>query len=217
MLAGLCTSRADDAPDSPGDLYEVNSRELSLVERARAGDEQAFEALIQRYRRIAYITIFKITRHHEDAEDTLQDAILNVYTHLEGFEGKSRFGTWFVAIAANQALMYLRRKRTRERCIPRLAQETEELLLPNLPDERPGAEEEMQQLELACAIRCAAGRLPQSLQATFLMRFVEELSTQQTAEELNVSPSAVKSRIARAKRRLRRELGNYLSLTGCDG
>jgi RNA polymerase sigma-70 factor, ECF subfamily len=113
--------------------------------------------------------------------------------------------------------MCLRRRRTHERCIPRYAQEIEELLLPNLPDGRPGAEKEIQQLELAYAIRCAARRLPQPLQAAFQKRFVEELSTQKTAENLNVTLSAVKSRISRAKRHLRRELKQYLSLTGNDG
>jgi RNA polymerase sigma-70 factor, ECF subfamily len=88
-------------------------------------------------------------------------------------------------------------------------EETEEFLLPNLPDKRPDAEGEIQQLELAYAIQCATRRLPQLLRVAFRKRFVDEMSTDETAEELNLSAAAVKSRILRAKLHLRRELGKY--------
>jgi RNA polymerase sigma-70 factor, ECF subfamily len=219
MLAGRGTSRDEDIVVLciPGELQEgIGRGEISLVERARAGDDRAFEALIQRHREKAYISIYKITRHREDAEDALQNAILKVYTHLAGFQGRSQFGTWFIAIAINQALMCLRRRRTQQSRSPRCAEDTEELLLPNLPDERPDAEEELQQLELAYAIRCATRRLPRLLQVAFRKRFVDEMSTEETAEELNLSAEAVKSRILRAKRYLRRELGKYRSSTMDD-
>jgi RNA polymerase sigma-70 factor, ECF subfamily len=219
MLAGCGVSINENIGvlHIPGKLQKVISRgELSLVERARAGDDQAFEALIKRYRRNAYISIYKITRHREDTEDALQDAILKVYTHLTGFQGRSQFGTWFIAIAINEALMCLRRRRTQQSHSPGCTEETEDLLLPNLPDERPDAEEEIQQLELAHAIRCAARRLPQPLQVAFRKRFVDEMSMEEMAKELNLSASAVKSRILRAKRHLRRKLGKYRSSARAD-
>jgi RNA polymerase sigma-70 factor, ECF subfamily len=215
MLAGHCASRNEDGLHIPATLHEMISPEPSLVESARAGDHQAFEALIQRYRRRAYITIYKITRHREDTEDVLQDAILKVYKHLAEFQGRSQFGTWFLAIAVNQALMCLRRRHRQLGRLPTCAEETEELLS-SLPDGRPGAERETQQLELASAIRCAVGRLPKPLRVAFRKRFVDEMSTEETAEELNLSTAAVKSRISRAKRHLRRELENHRSSTGDD-
>ena len=93
------------------------------------------------------------------------------------------------------------------------AEETAELLLHNLPDKRLDAEEEIQQLELAYAIRCATRRLPQALRVAFRKRFVYEMSTVETAVELKLSAAAVKSRISRAKRHWRRELGKYRSST----
>jgi RNA polymerase sigma-70 factor, ECF subfamily len=216
MLAGHCSSIDKDALGIPSTLQEAISSELSLVERARSGDDQAFEALIQRYRRRAYTAVYKITRHREDTEDVLQDAILKVYTHLAGFQGKSQFGTWFVAIASNEALMCLRRRRRQERCLPRFGEEAEEWLLPNLPDNRPDAEKAIQQLEIAYAIRWATKRLTPSLRAAFRKRFFDGMSMEETAEELNVSAAAVKSRISRAKIHLRRELKRYLCLAGDD-
>jgi RNA polymerase sigma-70 factor, ECF subfamily len=214
MLTGRGASRDEDivALRIPGELQErIGGGEISLVERARAGDDGAFEALIQRHKKKAYISIYQITRHREDTEDALQNAILKVYTHLAGFQGRSQFGTWFIAIAINQALMCLRRRRTQQSYTPRCAEETEELLLPNLPDGRPDAEEEIQQLELAYAIRCATRRLPKPLRVAFRKRFVDEMNTEETAEELNLSAGAVKSRVLRAKRYLRRELRKYRS------
>jgi RNA polymerase sigma-70 factor, ECF subfamily len=93
------------------------------------------------------------------------------------------------------------------------AEETKELLFINLPDERRDAEEEIQRLELAHAIRRATGRLPQALRVAFRKRFVDEISTKETAKELKLSAVAVKSRIFRAKRNMRRELGKYRSST----
>jgi RNA polymerase sigma-70 factor, ECF subfamily len=212
MLAGRGASRDEDivALRIPGELQEgIGRGEISLIERARAGDDRAFEALIQRHKEKAYISIYKITRHREDTEDALQNAILKVYTHLAGFQGRSQFGTWFIAIAINQALMCLRKRHAQQSRSLMCTEETEEFLLPNLPDKRPDAEGEIQQLELAYAIQCATRRLPQLLRVAFRKRFVDEMSTDETAEELNLSAAAVKSRILRAKLHLRRELGKY--------
>jgi RNA polymerase sigma-70 factor, ECF subfamily len=220
MFASHGISRDKDviALRTPGKLHEVITySENALVERACTGDDQAFEALIQRHKKRAYITVYKITRHREDAEDALQDAILKVYTHLAGFQGRSHFGTWFIAIAVNQALMCLRRRRTQLRRSPWYAPETEEFLLPNLPDKRSGADKELQQRELAYAIRCATRQLPQPLRVAFRRRYVDEMSTEQTAEELKLSVAAVKSRVMRAKRHLRRDLENYRSSNRDDG
>jgi RNA polymerase sigma-70 factor, ECF subfamily len=198
----------------PDDLQEgIGRGEISLVDRARAGDERAFEALIQRHKNKAYRSIYRITRHREDTEDVLQDAILKVYTHLARFEGRSQFGTWFISIAVNQALMCLRRRRAQQSRLPMCTEETEKFLTPNLPDVRPDAEEEIKHRELAYAIRRAASRLPLQLRGAFRRRFVDEMSTEEMAEELNLTAAAVKSRIFRAKRHLRRELGKYRSST----
>jgi hypothetical protein len=81
-----------------------------LVERAKNGDSHAFEILIQRYDRKIFHAVLRITANREDAEDVMQETRAKAYTHLAGFEGRSRFGTWFTSIAINQALMCLRKR-----------------------------------------------------------------------------------------------------------
>jgi RNA polymerase sigma-70 factor, ECF subfamily len=217
MDASRSASRDQDitAFRNPGPFEEsINRGDSSLIELALAGDVQAFEALILRHRKRAYRSIHRITRHHEDTEDVLQDATLKVYMHLAGFEGRSQFGSWFIAIAINQALMLLRRRSMRESHSPRFAEETEESFPPDVPDNRPDAEAEIEHLELAYAIRRAARRLPHPLRVVFRKRFVDQMSTEETAEALNLSAAAVKSRVLRAKRHLRRQLGTYRGSSG---
>src|SRR6187401_3797572 len=84
--------------------------EASLVDRARGGDDSAFEALVGQYQRKIYRLARNITQNDEDAEDVLQDAFLKAYTNLDKFHGDSKFYTWIVRIAVNEALMKLRKR-----------------------------------------------------------------------------------------------------------
>src|SRR5215468_8351877 len=86
--------------------------ETALVARAKAGDTAAFSELVSRYEKKIYRLAKNITRHDEDAEDVLQDAFLKAYEHLDRFEGNSKFYTWLVRIAVNEALMKLRKRKT---------------------------------------------------------------------------------------------------------
>src|SRR5882672_8882158 len=85
--------------------------EGTLVERARAGDSAAFTELVNRYERKVYRLAKHITQNDEDAEDVLQDAFLKAYEHLDTFKGDSKFYTWIVRIAVNEALMRLRKRK----------------------------------------------------------------------------------------------------------
>src|SRR5229473_8295929 len=91
--------------------------EAPLVAKARAGDSQAFTDLVNQYQRKIYRLAKHITQNDEDAEDVLQDAFLKAYQHLPTFQGNSRFYTWLVRIAVNEALMKLR-KRKSDRTVP---------------------------------------------------------------------------------------------------
>jgi RNA polymerase sigma-70 factor, ECF subfamily len=82
-----------------------------LVAAAKKGDTAAFEELVNRYESKIFRLTMNITGNHEDAEDAMQDAFLKAYSHLDGFQGDSRFYTWLVRIAANEALMRLRKRR----------------------------------------------------------------------------------------------------------
>src|SRR6266540_735920 len=92
-------------------VSETVSDELALVEAARAGDTSAFEELVRRYDRNVFRIAQHITQNREDAEDVVQDAFVKAYTNLKQFQGQSKFYTWLVRIAVNEALMKLRRRR----------------------------------------------------------------------------------------------------------
>src|SRR5215475_2785010 len=91
--------------------------EADLVAKAKAGDQQAFSTLVSQYERKIYRLAKHITQNDEDAEDVLQDAFLKAYEHLDSFKGDSKFYTWIVRIAVNEALMRLR-KRKSDRTVP---------------------------------------------------------------------------------------------------
>ena len=85
--------------------------ELALVQAAKGGDVEAFEDLVRRYDRNVFRIAQHITQNREDAEDVVQDAFLKAYSNLHQFQGQSKFYTWLVRIAVNEALMRLRRRR----------------------------------------------------------------------------------------------------------
>src|SRR5437667_3729120 len=90
---------------------EPISDEMALVQAAKAGDVEAFEELIRRYDRNVFRIAQHITQNREDAEDVVQDAFFKAYSNLAQFQGQSKFYTWLVRIAVNEALMKLRRRR----------------------------------------------------------------------------------------------------------
>ena len=92
----------------PADLFD----ETALVERARAGDAAAFTELVEKYERKIYRLAKHITQNDEDAEDVLQETFLKAYSHLDSFAGQSKFYTWIVRIAVNEALMKLRKRKS---------------------------------------------------------------------------------------------------------
>ena len=93
-------------------VVEAPSDELDLVARAKTGDSAAFSVLINRYEGKIFRLAMNITQNREDAEDVLQEAFFKAYEHLDQFQGNSKFYTWIVRIAVNQALMKLRKRKT---------------------------------------------------------------------------------------------------------
>jgi RNA polymerase sigma-70 factor (ECF subfamily) len=96
----------------PVEIPDIVDDELELVVRARAGDSTAFSALLRRYEGKIFRLAMNITQNREDAEDVLQEAFFKAYEHLDQFQGNSKFYTWIVRIAVNQALMKLRKRKS---------------------------------------------------------------------------------------------------------
>jgi RNA polymerase sigma-70 factor (ECF subfamily) len=189
---------------------EPVSDELTLVQAAKSGDVSAFEELVRRYDRNVFRIAQHITQNREDAEDVVQDAFLKAYSNLAQFQGQSKFYTWLVRIAVNEALMKLRRRRP-ERAVS-LDEEvkTEEDSVPReVADWSPNPEQQYSQAELREILSRTIQGLPPGFRTVFVLRDVEGLSTEETAEALDLSIPAVKSRLLRARLQLRERLSRY--------
>lgn len=180
-----------------------------MVAAAKGGDVSAFEELVSRYERKILRLTWNITGNREDAEDAMQDAFLKSYSHLDTFQGDSRFYTWLVRIAANEALMKLRKHRPGEFSIDEALPGDEDLMPRELDDWGPSPEQRYAQEELRRILDEAVGKLDPDFRIVFVLRDVEELSTEETANLLGISLPAVKSRLLRARLKMRQKLNRH--------
>ncbi len=185
----------------------VEKDEFALVTEAKAGSYAAFEELVNRYEKKIYRLGMNITGNPEDAEEVLQETFLKAFQHLPEFREDSRFYTWIVRIAVNEGLMKLRKRRS-DKSVPMEDSVDEEgAVMPReVADWRPNPEQQLAQAELESILNNAARSLPPTFRTVFFLRDVEGLSTQETAELLNLTVSAVKARLFRARLQLRDEL-----------
>src|SRR6516164_1919351 len=191
-------------------VEEPAGDELRLVHAAKAGDIGAFEELVNRYDRNVFRIAQHITQNREDAEDVLQDAFLKAYQNLEQFQGNSKFYTWLVRIAVNEALMRLRRRRNDRTVSLDEDVETEDGAIPReVADWSPNPEQLYGTSELGDILKKTIQGLSPGFRTVFVLRDVEGLSTEETAEMLGLSVPAVKSRLLRARLQLRERLTKY--------
>ena len=184
--------------------------ELALVRAAKSGDISAFEQLVKRYDRNVFRLAQHITQNREDAEDVVQEAFLKAYQHLNGFQEQSKFYTWLVRIAVNESLMKLRKRRADKTVSLDQEIETEDNSMPRVvTDWSPNPEQVYGQAELNRNLARTIGGLPGGFRTVFVLRDVEGLSTEETAEALQLSVPAVKSRLLRARLQLRERLNRY--------
>lgn len=191
--------------------------DAELLAAVHRGDEQAFDAFVERYGRRLLAFGKRMCGHVEDGEDVFQDTLLAAYEGLNGLRDPGALRTWLFKVAANACRM--RRRKTGPR---------HEVQLDPAPGEGRFAHGQRQPREIADASRrpdreaalselqqsiaAALQRLPPEQRLVVLLRDVEGLSTHQAAEALSLSPSAVKMRLHRARAALRRDLGENFSL-----
>jgi RNA polymerase sigma-70 factor (ECF subfamily) len=184
--------------------------DVALIERVRRGDVSAYDTLVRKYERQIFRIAQHVTQNREDAEDVMQDAFLKAYEKLDQFQGNSKFYTWLVRIAVNESLMRLRKRRTGRLVSIDEDLQTEEGSMPrDFADWEPNPEQNYSQAELAEILRKTIQGLPQGFRVVFVLRDVEGLSTEETAETLGLSIPAVKSRLLRARLQLRERLTRY--------
>jgi RNA polymerase sigma-70 factor (ECF subfamily) len=191
--------------------------ESALVARAKGGDADAFSELVRHYDRRVFRMAKQITQNDDDAEDVLQETFLKAYTHLDDFQGNSKFYTWVVRIAVNEALMKLRKRRS-DRTVPldEPIDTGEDEMVREIAvwDENP--EDTYSRDELAELLDQAIQSLKPTYRTVFILRDIEEMSIEETAEALGLSISAVKSRLLRARLQLREKLTRQFRRKGDD-
>ncbi|MEO8727595.1 MAG: sigma-70 family RNA polymerase sigma factor [Acidobacteriaceae bacterium] len=191
-------------------IGEDTGEELALVTAAKGGDVGAYEQLVRKYDRNVFRIANHITQNREDAEDVVQDAFLKAFQHLDRFQGNSKFYTWLVRIAVNEALMRLRKRRNAKTVSIDEDVETEEGSMPReVADWSPNPEQQYGSSELKEILTKTINGLSPGFKTVFVLRDIEGLSTEETAEALGLSVPAVKSRLLRARLQLRDRLNRY--------
>ncbi|MGH9487419.1 MAG: sigma-70 family RNA polymerase sigma factor [Terriglobales bacterium] len=190
--------------------------ESELIRRAQGGDLAAFEVLVGRYEHRIFRLAQRLMGNEADAEDVLQETFLKVFTKLHQFQQQSRLYTWIVRIAVNQALMKLRRRRSNLVPLDEEIATEEGPIARDFADLRPGPEQQLQTSELGAILQRSLESLSLPYRLVFQLRDVEELSTAETAEALQISEAAVKSRLLRARLQLRENLKSHLGWQGSE-
>jgi RNA polymerase sigma-70 factor (ECF subfamily) len=189
-----------------------NSDDQVLAERLQAGDQTAYAELVELHAGPVYRLALRLMGNETDAEDVLQETFLSAFKAIDRFEGRSSLSTWLYRIANNAALMRLRRNEPDQVSIDEPIERDDGDVMPRqffdfccLP------EEDFMREEARAEMQRAIEELSPTLRSVFVMRDIEGLSTQETAETLDLSVSAVKSRLMRARLQLRERLSVYFA------
>ena len=196
---------------------QASADETTLVAQSREGDTAAFGELVRRYEGKIFRLAQHVTQNREDAEDVLQETFMKAYEHLDQFQGNSKFYTWIVRIAVNQALMKLRRRKTdKSVSLDETIDTGEDTMVREIAawDEDP--EQRFSRDELGGILDTAVQSLEPPYRSVFTLRDIDELSTEETAEALGLSVPAVKSRLLRARLQLREKLTRNFKRKGDD-
>src|SRR6202451_4020491 len=188
----------------------VASDDLDLVHASKNGDIAAFEQLVKRYDRRSSDIAQSITHNREDSQEAVQDAFFKAFQNLGEFREESKFSTWLIRITLNQSLMKLRKQRaTKEASVNEDFQAEADILPIEVTDWAPNPEQLYWASELRDILIKCLEKLSPILQTVFVLRDIEGLTIEQTAEVLNVSQTAVKARLWRARMQLRESLTKY--------
>lgn len=181
--------------------------DLSLVRRICAGERHLFHQLVRRYERFLYRAALAITHNPADAEDVVQETLLRAYEHLEQYRGEARFASWLTQIALNTARMKLRKEHASQWESLDEPVETEDGVVPReVAEWRENPEEQLSRQEREEVLHQALQGLPRGYREVIVLRDMQLLSTQETAEALGLSLANVKTRLSRARLQLRERL-----------
>jgi RNA polymerase sigma-70 factor (ECF subfamily) len=183
----------------------VRDDDSPLVERAKAGDEAAFEALVRRHQDRAFAVALRLVRQREDALDIAQEAFVRAYQSLPGFKGEARFSTWLHRIVVNLGLDHLRRRTTRdagEYQDSRALEDAARDVVAPTPDPQEAAEAK----ETRRQIQEGLAALPPEQRLVLLLREIDGLSYKEIAQSMRCSIGTVMSRLHYARRKMQARL-----------
>ncbi len=181
------------------------SESEALVDALKRGDEAAFKTLVRRYAPRLYPVARRFTGNHQDAQDCLQEAFLQVHRKIDQFEGRAALGTWLHRIVINAALTAIRARRDDEESLDALQPQFDrfDLLIGPTVEPPASAEDLLQRAGTRRAVRQAIDQLPASYRSVLLLRDIEGYDTRETAALLGIGVSAAKVRLHRARMALK--------------
>jgi RNA polymerase sigma-70 factor, ECF subfamily len=196
-------SRPDTLLNNPD---QIGSREMALILSVQRGQHELFYELVRPYERRVYAAAFAILRNEQDAEDAVQEAMLKAFANIRQFRAEARFSTWLIQITVNEALMRRRRGRTvvMEAMDGRRENDEGNDYTPrDFADWREIPSEALERKEVRQRLAEALATLDTKYREVFVMRDMEHLNIQETAEALGISVASVKTRLLRARLMLR--------------
>jgi RNA polymerase sigma-70 factor (ECF subfamily) len=170
-----------------------------------SGDKEAYKVLMTRYTQIVFRVAYRITGNESDAEEAVQEVFLRGYQSLATFQGRSSMATWFYRIAANCALAVVAKRRPEAQS--RIAEENDpEQSEVQLADIKAGPDRLLLSREIEARQQAAMSELTPTERTAFVLRHMEDQTTEEIAAALNIAPNAAKQAVFRAVQKLRREL-----------
>lgn len=190
-------------------MSDTKDKPLFDLAALQNGDRAEFSRLVDTYSGHIFRLGLKMLKNPQDAEDILQETFIKAFKALPNFEGRSKISTWLFRIATNEALMFLRRKKPDSISVEQPVENDEDQTPLQIVDWCCLPEGELMSAEALTFLEKSTGELPESLRVVFLLRDIEGLSTRETANVLGLTETAVKTRLSRARLRLRELLTTY--------
>ena len=183
----------------------VDANEAELIRRVCNGDKEAFYGLVQPYEKAVYTAAISILNNQADAEEVAQEAVLKAFSNLSRFRGEAKFSTWLVQITINEARLKLRKDRRHlyESVDEPQSDDEGEYFPKDYADWREVPSEALQRKELRDALKLAMAALPQKYREVLILRDIQHLSIEETAQVLGISAGNVKTRLLRARLQMR--------------
>jgi RNA polymerase sigma factor (sigma-70 family) len=191
--------REHNGEPSTVDIGQNRRGDELLVLAACSGDSHAFVKLSEPHSKRVFLTLYRITKNRQDAEDALQESLMKAFVHLDSFQGKANFSTWFTSIAVNTAFMLLRKRRGVHEIGLDDAGEVGTCPEWNLKDSRDNPEQRFERQQRSDLIQSGILQLPPILRKVVELQHSKDLSNEEIAQCLGISLAATKSRLLRAR------------------